>query len=279
MKADVWLWELSADYPGAGGITDDTKLPIGRMWCKTHESSLWYPGEKLTNLIRIYRDQGIEFAAWCVPTGLTDDAALAISVLNTMRESGIAEPWLQLDIEVERGAFWQGTPAQLAKVFSTIRLACPWARLAACMYQWDNALFGIDTIAPMADRLVSMSYWPDFSTTPETQLASDYRHLSFYGRPVQLGLPGNALPADMQRGLAWVKDHTPDMPPLIWRRGTVSAATWQIIRAFVMEAPPPPPLDPRDVALGEVQAWLFDDEAGAQLRRQRLADILKGATS
>ena len=43
---------------------------------------------QLAGYIDIYRQQGIEFSAWCVPTGLVDDAALAISVLNDMRAAG-----------------------------------------------------------------------------------------------------------------------------------------------------------------------------------------------
>jgi hypothetical protein len=264
VKVPTWVWELAQDYPGADN--DDTHLPISEVVIKTHEQTRWFTTKRIAQLAGIYRDQGITLSAWCVPTGLVDDAGLAIAVLKDLRAAGIEQPWLQFDVEVEPGKFWQGRPVQLLGIFANIRLACPWARLALCVYQWDNALYGIDDLAPLADRLVSMSYWTDFDTTPEAQLASDYRHLSFYKRPVQLGLPGNVSKANLKLALDWIRANTPaDIPPIIWRRGTTSRAVWDAIAAYDWPAPKPEPEPTMEgVKLGLVRKVL--DEQWAPLR-------------
>lgn len=254
MKADVWVWDIATDYPGAEN--NDAVLPISRVWVKTHERNRWFSPAEIKHLSGIYGDQGIAFAAWCVPTGLADDAALAIAVLGDMRRADIAEPWLQFDWEVEPGNFWQGSAAQAIAAVQAVKAACPWAKLAGCYYQWDNRLFGIDTIAPLMDLNVSMSYWTDFHTAPEIQLARDYAHLSFYGRPVQLGLPGNATADEMERGLRWCKANQKpgDAVPVIWRRGTTTRAVWDVIAAFEMAEKPEPVPDPRDEHIQQLTA-------------------------
>lgn len=280
MRVETWVWNLDGDYPGV--TNDDTQLPIGRACLKTHESSRWFSAAQIAGFVDIYRQQGIDFSAWCVPTGLVDDSGLAISVLNDMRAAGIESPWLQMDVEVEPTPnFWKGTPAQLEQVFARIRQACPWATIILCTYQFDNSFYGIDRVAPYADWLCTMSYWNDFRTSPEERMQFEVNQLRRHGKPIQFGLPGNAPSHEMTRALEWLAPRGGlEIPPIIWRRGTTTRATWDAIAAF-QKAQPNPPLPPSpdpkppvdDAVFDEVERWLFDDEAGAQLRRQRLQEL------
>lgn len=296
VKVDAWIWDFGLDYPGSSN--DDTTLPLSRVTLKTHESSRWFSAAQLAGYIDIYRQQGIEFSAWCVPTGLVDDAALAISVLNDMRAAGIAEPWLQLDVEVEPTPnFWKGTPAQLEGVFSRIRSACPWAKLILCTYQFDDAAYGINRVAPYADWLCTMSYWNDFRTAPELRLQYEVSQLARHGKPIQFGLPGNAPATEMTRALRWLDPRGGlEIPPIIWRRGTTTAETWNAIAAYAMQWRPPAPPEPEpapdpatdwqakyqalaqttDQIVDEVNEWLLDDAAGADLRAKRLQHLTEG---
>jgi hypothetical protein len=270
LDTEVWIWNLNDDYPGVNN--DDSQLPIGRACLKTHESSRWFSAAQLAGYIDTYRQQGIEFSAWCVPTGLTDDAALAISVLNDMRAAGIAEPWLQMDVEVEPTQyFWKGTPAQLEGVFSRIRSACPWAKLILCTYQFDEATYGISRLIPYIDWIATMSYWNDFRTAPELRLQYEVSQLARHGKPIQFGLPGNVAAGEMTRALRWLDPRGGlEIPPIVWRRGTTTLETWNAIAAYQMQwqppAPPkpepdpvpPPPPDPTQPTVEQVQLGLID---------------------
>jgi hypothetical protein len=270
LKVESWIWNLNDDYPGVNN--DDSQLPIGRACLKTHESSRWFSAAQLAGYIDTYRQQGIEFSARCVPTGLTDDAALAISVLNDMRAAGIAEPWLQMDVEVEPTQyFWKGTPAQLEGVFSRIRSACPWAKLILCTYQFDEATYGISRLIPYIDWIATMSYWNDFRTAPELRLQYEVSQLARHGKPIQFGLPGNVAAGEMTRALRWLDPRGGlEIPPIIWRRGTTTLETWNAIAAYQMQwqppAPPkpepdpvpPPPPDPTQPTVEQVQLGLID---------------------
>jgi len=282
MRVRTWLWNFSTDYAGADN--DDTRLPIGEMAIKTHESSRWFSPTQLAGFAKIYRDQGIEMSAWCVPTGLVDDAALAIAVLYDLRAAGIDEPWLQFNVEVEPTPFfWKGTPAQLATVFRTVKAACPWAHLELACYQYGSE-FNFPMIAslPEVERIASEDYWNDFRTTPEARLTFSYDNMKPYGKPMSFGLPGNAPAHEMTRALQWLDPRGGlEIPPIIWRRGTTTRATWDAIAAFQPAPPvppPPPPPDPKPIdgsIFDEIEQWLYDDEVGAQMRRTRLAELRK----
>lgn len=276
MDVDTWVWNLDGDYPGV--TNDDAQLPIGRVALKTHESSAWFSRAQIAGFVDIYRQQGIDFYAWCVPTGLVDDAALAIGVLNDLQAAGIAEPWLQIDVEVEPTPhFWKGTPAQLRGVFERIRAACPWAKLILCTYQFDDAAYGIDRVAPLCDWLCTMSYWNDFRTSPEARLQFEVNQLARHHKPIQFGLPGNAPAHEMTRALSWLDTRGGlEIAPIIWRRGTTTRETWDAIATFKPFRPPepePPPVPPMPSTLeAEIEQWLMDDAAGAAMRLARFRE-------
>ena len=281
MRVRSWLWNFSTDYPGS--TNDDTQLPIAEMCIKTHESSAWFSAAQLAGFSTIYRDQGIEMTAWCVPTGLVDDAALAIKVLNDLRAAGIPEPWLQFNVEVENTPyFWKGTPEQLANVFRTTKAACPWAHLELCCYQY-GAEFDFAQVAamPEVERITSEDYWNDFGTSPEARLTFSYGKMAPHGKPMSFGLPGNAPAGEMTRALRWLDDRgLLATPPIIWRRGSTTQATWNAIAAFTPTppAPPPPPSPTYDDAallidLDIIARGLDDLSARSAVQAQGVRDV------
>lgn len=280
MRCDSWVWSFAADYPGPAG-NDDSHLPINRVTLKTHERSVWFSQEQISGFAHIYREQGIELSAWCVPVGAgVPDAANAIAVLGMLKTAGIAEPWLQFDFEKEPGNFWLGTADEVWRLFTDVKAACPWAHLSICLYQFDPALGFINVGShPACERFVSMAYWDDFGETPEACLSRFQKALAPYGKPVQHGIPGNTTPEKMQRGLQWIKDYGDPVEPIVWRRGTTSRAVWETIAGFDMTppGPPQPPPDDRERAiLAEMVLRDEQDQMRALVRLEadtkRLAD-------
>ena len=260
MKMDVWVWN-SGDYPGVQ--QNDSLLPIGRIWLKTHESSSWYTQGQISDFMRIYAEQGIDFAAWSVPVGRhVNDTDLNVRVLNMLRNAGIEQPKLQLDIEVEpqTGNFWLGDNAQLYSMIRRTKQQCPWAHLTLCMYQYWGA-FDLDVCGlPEVDQLATMDYWNDFRKTPEERLQLSINSLTGYGKPIQFGIPGNAPPHEMLRGLQYLDDRRLlTVTPIVWRRGTTTAANWEVFRTFqpFVEEPPVPPVPPEEPP---TRKWPYEPE-------------------
>ena len=161
MRVATYVWQLTRDYPGAEA--DDRRLPLSEVWFKTHDGPAWMghfdahdrapaSSASVSRLAVSYLQQGVGFAAWCVPTGedVAAEADLAIAVLDGLVAAG-ARPRLAFDVEVEDTPnFWKGSPSQLIELVSRVRARHPSAELSLVVYQ--DAEIGLSQIAPHFDR-------------------------------------------------------------------------------------------------------------------------------
>lgn len=250
MKTRAWIWQLNTDYPGANG--DDTKLPIGEVWVKTHDGVSWMgmfyghsavpiDAKSVANLKRIYNDQGIDFVPWCVPKG-TDplrEAQLANEVIAVTGS-------MVFDVEPYQH-FWEGPKSNIRPYIRAIRAANPSANLTLSFDPrygdaWGPfvdklAEIGFDEWLPYMDSLAPQVYWDTFGVDPRWLLDHIWARLASTGKRIVWALPGDDPdPARFRRGFEYAVRLAAHQAPYkgmggtsLWRRGVVPAANWETV--------------------------------------------------
>jgi hypothetical protein len=258
MKTRVWIWQFNHDYPGPDG--DDSKLPIGEAWVKTHDGRYWMGDiyshplaprstDGVKNLKRIYEDQGIGFVPWCVPTGRNPnaEAALAISVLRITGK-------LVLDVEPYNW-FWTGPWSNLHPYMQAIRAAVPnaWICLSMDPRYGTYGRYTVDKFVdihfeewlPYINAVAPQDYWGDFGVDPVWEIEHSWARLKDTGKEVIFTLPAvtdpNLLRAGLTRAVELGCRQSPYGAVSLWRRGGLTAENIQIIRE---QGIPEPPVDP-----------------------------------
>lgn len=253
IRIEAVVWQLNKDYPGAD--PNDANLPFHGVYIKTHDGTDWMATydhnplavsgpDAIRNLINIYGQQGIDVAAWFVPTGR--DVNTQVQLAEQVLDSGVmalyadVEPFdgfCSSDCQFLAEAFWQRLRAERPQAkLGVIYDPRPWWWGPADVGEW---LAVADVAAPMCfwEDYVGQSPWAD----PGGCVFQAHQDLS------QIA-PGKTLEyAPMLQG-----DTTPDRfkPAVdaalavgaqrvsVWRRGVVSADLWQAIRGYG-DAPTP----------------------------------------
>ncbi|HZP26804.1 MAG TPA: dockerin type I repeat-containing protein [Dehalococcoidia bacterium] len=246
-KVDVFVWELSKDYPGAN--SNDSQLPIRDVYIKTHDGTDWmstYDSNPnaisgppaLQSLMATYQSQGIGVTAWFVPKGTDVDKQVAMA--EQVIDSGVEA----LYADAER---WNGFCAADCSFLATTF----WARLRA---ERPNATLGViydprpqhwDASATAqwlasANVALPMCYWESYlGQTPwgDPKGCVDQAHADLDklapGRPLTYApiLQGSTDPVRMQQAMrAAYQNNTDHMS--IWRRGVTPAEVWAAITAY-----------------------------------------------
>jgi hypothetical protein len=108
LKVDPFIWQLDRDYPD--GTPNDNTLPISTVYIKTHDGTDWMATydtnpaavtgpDAIRNLINVYGQQGIQVAAWFVPTG--SDYNTQVQMAEQVIDSGVTA--LYADVEPFHG--------------------------------------------------------------------------------------------------------------------------------------------------------------------------------
>lgn len=268
MKATVWVWTATADYPGVD--QNDMNLPIGRVIFKSHDGPNWMVSEdSLAGLHNIYAAQNIDFGLWCVPWG-TDPAGEARMVVSALQAA--QTDLMVLDIEPYAG-FWRAPWSNLHPYMQAIRTAMPAAKIGLSfdprrsppLFQYNHVSeIHLEEWLPYVDSLWPQVYWDTFGLDdPETMLAG----VAFYclptGKELVWALPGHdAAPDRFQRGLRKALDLGGQVS--IWRRGVTTRENWDTIEAIQPPAPPPEPSPPS--ASWPIPPWDANDSPADVLR-------------
>jgi len=250
VKTRSWIWQFDTDYPGVE--PDDSKLPIGEVFVKTHDGVSYmsafcdHPATpknaaSVAHLNSVYANQGIMFSPWCVPKGLNPaaEAAIAIEVIRAGSNR------LILDVEPYQ-YFWTGPWANLHPYMQMIRAACPdaWISLSCDPRYGTYGHYTVDHLAeihidewlPYINCLVPQDYWNTFDTDPVWEVEHTWERLKDYGKTIIFALPGHDDdPVRFQRGLERATQLAGAQDPMgwggtsIWRRGETRRANWDAI--------------------------------------------------
>lgn len=247
IAVDPFLWQIDEDYPGAN--PNDAALPITRMLVKTHDATQWmstYDDNPLAvsgpaalkKLVDLYSAQNIETVAWFVPKGTDIETQLTMAkqVIDTPGVKG-----LYADVEPFAG-FCYPNCAMLAEQFwKRLRQERPDAHLGVI---YDPREWWLEEEAAAAwlkhaDVAAPMCYWESFVgqgawNDPAGCIIQGYYTLrSIVGHDIlyEPAFQGDATPARFTQALDAALDLGSERVT-VWRRGTVSQATWDAIASY-----------------------------------------------
>lgn len=251
---------IGGDYPS--WLPSDEGLRVQEINWKVLDGTNWMaqfdergvsgPGH-FRQMALDFERSGIRLTPWNVPVGrsITQEVQQLSSVLDQMHE-----PSLVLDVEFWGDPyFWQGGKANIFPYMEELRKLQPKAVLTL---QYDTR--NPDTIhlaewLPFVDKVVDMSYWPDFGRPMAEVLSTSYQRMKALGKPFSFTFPGTA-------------DAYPDWPidesPIyIFRRGNMTPACVALVQSSDRPKPPQPPVSPpvtmEGVKLGLIDKVLRED--------------------
>jgi hypothetical protein len=247
LKVDPFIWQLDRDYPD--GTPNDNTLPISTVYIKTHDGTDWMATydtnpaavtgpDAIRNLINVYGQQGIQVAAWFVPTG--SDYNTQVQMAEQVIDSGVTA--LYADIEPFHGFCQQDCAALADNFWARLRSERPNARLGVIydprVWSWDSS--ATTHWFASADDVLPMCYWADFAGQvpygdPEGCIAQAKSDLAQLAPGRSLGfipiLEGDSTPDLVQQALdASVRAEATSIS--IWRRGVVSPDVWNAIASY-----------------------------------------------
>ena len=247
LKIEPMVWQINRDYPD--GTPIDSSLPIDTVYIKTHDGTDWmstYDSHPwavsgpaaIQNLINVYGEQGIQVAAWFVPTGSDYDTQLQMA--EQVIDSGVTA--LYADIEPFSGFCNQNCGALADNFWSRLRAERPNARLGTI---YDPRLWWWDASATSrwlsnSNVAMPMCYWDDFVGQvpygdPEGCVAQGKADLAVLAPGKALEylpvLQGNSSADKFQRAMdAAVRAEATRVS--IWRRGVTSDEVWDTIAGY-----------------------------------------------
>jgi hypothetical protein len=247
VKVEPIIWQLDRDYPD--GTPNDNALPISTVYIKTHDGTDWmatydtHPAavtgpDAIRNLINLYGQQGIQVAAWFVPTG--SDYDTQVQMAEQVIDSGVTA--LYADVEPFHGFCDQDCAALADNFWARLRSERPNARLGVIydprVWYWDSS--ATTHWFASADDVLPMCYWADFVGQvpygdPEGCIAQAKSDLPQLAPGRTLGfipiLEGDSTPDLVQQAMdASVRAEATSIS--IWRRGVVSADVWNAIAIY-----------------------------------------------
>lgn len=247
IAVDPFIWQLNKDYPE--GSPSDTSLPITRVLVKTHDGTDWmstydnHPNAisgpaALKTLKNSYNAQGIEVAAWFVPK--TTDVATQLAMAKAVIDAGVTT--LYADVEPFAG-FCLPNCEYLADTFwKQLREQRPNATLGVI---YDPREWWLDAEAApkwlkYADVALPMCYWESYYGQgpwgdPAGCIIQGYYSMrSMAGNPdmrYEPAFQGDATPERFTKALDAALDLGSERVT-VWRRASVSQATWNAIANY-----------------------------------------------
>jgi len=196
--------------------------------------------------VRVLEANGMEFHAWCVPTGV-DVVREADLIIETCTTPGVKS--MILDVEPYRG-FWQAGREPIRPFMTRIR------RGVGGLYhigmstdprpQHYNSIFPSEW-RPFVNSLHPQTYWNTFERPMQEVLDEAYRVWSSYGLPIFPVLPGNAPAEEIRQGRDYVISKHKALGLSYWRYGVINAEQFAALNQPIspVVAPPPPQGDGR----------------------------------
>lgn len=235
-KVAIWHWKGT-------GVAENTieelasevvrRAPnVKQIWVKTSDGPDWM-GEYDASAMAINGPQdvarwvnvlgryGLEFHAWCVPTGVEPDreVQLIAAVCNT---PGVKS--MVLDIEPYAG-FWQGGREGIRPFGIKLRSSIDRSfhvGMSVDPRPWHYASVYPDEWLPFINSIHPQTYWKTFRQTPEEALQQTYNTWGSYGRPIVPALQGDAdvQEQEVAHTLATQRHGAPGLS--WWRYGVIS---------------------------------------------------------
>jgi murein DD-endopeptidase MepM/ murein hydrolase activator NlpD/uncharacterized protein YraI len=206
--------------------------------------------EAIERWVRVLQQNGLEFHAWCVPTGLNIDAEANI-IATTCRVPGVRS--MVLDIEPYAG-FWQGGREAVRPFMLQLR-----QRLGGRYHigmsvdprpQHYSSVFP-DEWRPFVNSLHPQCYWVTFRSDPESVLRSAWETLRSFGKPIVPVLQGDGALVDQQVAHT-VATQRLGAPGVSWWRYGVIAQFEAVNRTITVVPPNRPITNPSDNIVDEI---------------------------
>ncbi len=257
-KVAIWHWKgLAVPQSSIAELLADirAKAPeVSQIWVKITDGMHWmgeYDSgalairgrESIDRWVAACHSAGFEFHAWCVPHGLRIEAEARL-IIEACSRAGVQS--LILDIEREKGNYWQGGAAAVRPFMLMLRRGLG-TRFHIGMSmdprpQQYHTVFPHEW-SPFVDSVHPQTYWQIFRKSPEDALKSLWTTWGGFNKPIIPALPGGA-PTQEQieahtlaiqvhgaKGLSW------------WRYGTI--ARWQAVdRPIELQTSPAEPDPP-----------------------------------
>jgi len=300
----AWVWRFDADGNPEQIRAHLASLGIGVLY-KVYDGTNWMgrfdrkspiqvhgPADVRT-LAEFFESAGVPFHAWGVANG-TDpitEARMAAEVLNNGARS------LTFDLELPEGSnYWHAGPYEAAVLGEELRRLHPDAYLSVApdARPWQVTKLPMAEFAAFCDDIAPQTYWETFDspgnhrllaqygfpvgaegTTPELILDATMDALERFGRPVRPIGQGAAARAGWDRFAAHASSL--GMGGLsVWRYGTASKDSWDVLSASHGLAPvapepsqaPRPPRTPTASVIPAETAPPEDSTAPAARRRR-----------
>jgi len=236
------IWQFGKDYPGAQG--DDTLLPVGTVYVKTHDATNWMSAYdedpmavsgpySIRRLIDHYQAQGIEVVAWFVPKG--GDVEGQVRMAEAVLDSGVRA--LYADIEPFDGFCYLDCDYLAREFWWRLRRERPEANLGV-IYDprpWTWADSGTANWLAVANAGLPMCYWEMFADQgawgdPRGCVSQAHSDLSLLAPGVPLEyipmLEGDTTGGRFLDAMDAAREARASKVSL-WRRGLVRQEVWE----------------------------------------------------